>query len=208
LPHNGAQTYPQSPRPVGCENAWHRSITSQQRTGPGIKRLWAGRELSPLSTTAHELLHAHHFPFARTLDHAQTLLHQQYGTPSNTAKSSLNLTPKRDIHAEIPGCGLHRFDDRLLPLVLCKKARGAARAKNLDIRPSLWRGFLAQACQRTSPYQRHPTRIGSTSAGREWTNGRLLSQPCPKESSRNKFMPCAVAQTRQNSLIAPIGQRR
>ncbi len=46
------------------------------------------------------LLHTNHFPVAGTLDHAQTLLHQQYEPPPNTAKSSLYLTPKRDIHAE------------------------------------------------------------------------------------------------------------
>jgi hypothetical protein len=54
------------------------------------------------------LLHPHHFPVAGTLEHAQTLLHQQYDPPPNTAKSSLNLTPKRDIHAD-PVHSLLRF---------------------------------------------------------------------------------------------------
>jgi hypothetical protein len=31
--------------------------------------------------------------------------------------------------------------------------------------------------------------------------------PCPKESYRNKFMSCAVAQCSSDSLVAPIGQR-
>ena len=45
----------------------------------------------------------HHFPVAGTLNSTQTFCHpqtQQYEPPPNTAKSSLNLNPKKDIHAE------------------------------------------------------------------------------------------------------------
>src|ERR1700674_4783746 len=44
------------------------------------------------------LPHNHHFPVARTL--TNTFIHPQYKPQNNTGKSSLNLTPKRDIHAE------------------------------------------------------------------------------------------------------------
>jgi hypothetical protein len=36
---------------------------------------------------------------------------------------------------------------------------------------------------------------------------RIVVRACPKESFRNKFMSCAVAQCSSDSLVAPIGQR-
>jgi len=49
------------------------------------------------------LLHNHHFPIAWTLDRDHALFHtqhQQYEPQLTHGKVSLDLTPKRDIHAE------------------------------------------------------------------------------------------------------------
>ena len=43
------------PGPVRCENAWYRSVTSQQRAGPEKRRLWVSRELNPSGSSAQRL---------------------------------------------------------------------------------------------------------------------------------------------------------
>jgi hypothetical protein len=79
----------------------------RRSSGPVRNQAIVGK--SRIGATLHRcepsvfLLHTNHFPVAGTLDHAHTFFHpqtQQYESPPNTAKSSLNLTPKRDIHAE------------------------------------------------------------------------------------------------------------
>jgi hypothetical protein len=71
----------------------NHAIVGKSRIGATLHR--CERSLFPL--------HPNDFPVAGTLDQAQTLLSpatQQYEPPSDTAKSSLKLIPKRDIHAE------------------------------------------------------------------------------------------------------------
>ena len=76
----------------------------RRSSGPVRNQAIVGK--SRIGATLHRcersvfLLHSHHFPVAGTLDHAQTLLHQQSDPQPNKAKSSLSLSPKRDIHAE------------------------------------------------------------------------------------------------------------
>jgi hypothetical protein len=94
-----------------------RSAARMPGTGPlrrssGPLRNQAIVGKSRIGATLHRcerpvfVLHTNHFPVAGTLDQAQTFLFtlssatQQYEPPSNTAKSSLKLIPKRDIHAE------------------------------------------------------------------------------------------------------------
>src|ERR1700730_10432247 len=82
---------------------------SRRSSGPVRNQAIVGK--SRIGATLHRcepsvfLLHTNHFPVAETLDHAHTFFHpqtQQYESPPNTAKSSLNLTPKRDSDA-VPG---------------------------------------------------------------------------------------------------------
>src|SRR5260370_22531837 len=76
----------------------------RRSSGPGRNQAIVGKSRIGATLYRRErsvfLLHTNHFPVAGTLDHAQTLLHQQYEPPPNTAKRSSYLTPKRDIHAE------------------------------------------------------------------------------------------------------------
>jgi hypothetical protein len=43
------------PGPGGCENAWDRSATSQQRNGPEKGRLWRSRALEPIVSRGQRL---------------------------------------------------------------------------------------------------------------------------------------------------------
>src|SRR3982074_2664039 len=79
----------------------------RRSSGPVRNQAIVGK--SRIEATLHRcersvfLLHTNHFPVAGTLNPTQTFCHpqtQQYEPPPNTAKSSLNLNPKKDIHAE------------------------------------------------------------------------------------------------------------
>src|ERR1700738_1316110 len=79
----------------------------RRSSGPVRNQAIVGK--SRIEATLHRcersvfLLHTNHFPVAGTLNSTQTFCHpqtQQYEPPPNTAKSSLNLNPKKDIHAE------------------------------------------------------------------------------------------------------------
>jgi len=117
----------------------------RRSSGPVRNQAIVGK--SRIEATLHRcersvfLLHTNHFPVAGTLNPTQTFCHpqtQQYEPPPNTAKSSLNLNPKKDIHAE----PLQFFHDILSSKILVASfiahelyqrlaANGAEEAKEL-----------------------------------------------------------------------------